>query len=393
MRKVYIAGARRTAIGTFNGTLKDIAAVDLATAVARDLLATSGVTAEDVGEVIFGNVLSAGLGQNVARQIGIKSGIPVQVPAYTVNKVCASGMKAVQLGCQSIAAGETEVVVCGGTENMDQAPYLVRGARFGLRMNDSTMVDSMVQEGLWCAINDYHMGITAENIAEKYEISRREQDQFSALSQQKAARAIANGEFAEEIVPVPVKKRTETIEFKEDEHPRAGTTVAVLSKLKPAFKKDGTVTAGNASGINDGAAALILVSEDIVKEHQIRPLAELISFASVGVDPALMGIGPSSAISKLLGKTGLSIDDIDIFELNEAFASQAIAVLKETGIDPEKVNLNGGAVALGHPIGASGARILVTLVHAMKKRGLRTGLASLCIGGGMGMATLVQLVE
>ena len=390
MRKVYVVAAKRTAIGTFDGTLKGINAIDLATTVAKKLLAESGIDAKDIDEVIFGNVLSAGLGQNVTRQIAIKTGIGLEVPSFTVNKVCASGMKAVQLAYQSIAIGEADVVLAGGTENMNQAPYLVNGARFGLRMNDSAMVDSMVKDGLWCAIGDYHMGITAENIAQKYNISRQQQDEFAALSQQKAEKAIANGEFADEIVPVTVKKRKETIEFKTDEHPRAGTTAEVLSKLRPAFKKDGTVTAGNASGINDGAAALILASEEFINKNNITPIAEFTGFASVGVDPAIMGIGPSAAISKILKKTGIKLNDIEIFELNEAFAAQSIAVLKETGIGPEKVNVNGGAIALGHPIGASGARILVTLLGAMKKRNLKTGLVSLCIGGGMGMAAIVK---
>lgn len=389
MRKVYVIAAKRTAIGTFDGTLKDVGAVDLGTIVAKELLTGSSVDVKDIDEVIFGNVLSAGLGQNVSRQIAIKTGIGFEVPSYTVNKVCGSGMKAVQLAYQSIAIGDADVILAGGTENMNQAPYLVSGARFGLRMNDSAMVDSMVKDGLWCAMNDYHMGITAENIARNYNISRQQQDEFAALSQQKTAKAIANGEFADEIVPVAVKKRKETIDFKTDEHPRAGTTVDVLSKLRPAFEKDGTVTAGNASGITDGAAALTLASENFINNNNITPIAKFAGFASVGVDPAIMGIGPSAAISKILKKTGTKLADIDIFELNEAFAAQSIAVLKETGIDPEKVNVNGGAIALGHPIGASGARILVTLLGAMKKRNLKTGLASLCIGGGMGMASIL----
>ncbi|MHC4750099.1 MAG: acetyl-CoA C-acetyltransferase [Planctomycetota bacterium] len=390
MRKVYVIAAKRTAIGTFDGTLKDVSAVDLGTIVAKELLIESGVDVKDIDEVIFGNVLSAGLGQNVSRQIAIKTGIGFEVPSYTVNKVCASGMKAVQLAYQSIAIGEADVILAGGTENMNQAPYLVNGVRFGLRINDSTIVDSMVKDGLWCGINDYHMGITAENIAQKYNISRQQQDEFAALSQEKTAKGITNGEFKDEIVPVVVKKRKETIEFTIDEQPRAGTTVEVLSKLRPAFKKHGTVTAGNASGINDGAAALMLADEEFINDNNITPIAEFAGFASVGVDPAIMGIGSSAAISKILKKTGTKLNDIEIFELNEAFAAQSIAVLKETGIDPEKVNVNGGAIALGHPIGASGARILVTLLSAMKKRNLKTGLASLCIGGGMGMASILK---
>lgn len=390
MRKVYVIAAKRTAIGTFDGTLKDVSAVDLGTIVAKELLIESDVDVKDIDEVIFGNVLSAGLGQNVSRQIAIKTGIGFEVPSYTVNKVCASGMKSVQLAYQSIAIGEADVILAGGTENMNQAPYIVNGARFGLRMNDSTIVDSMVKDGLWCGINDYHMGITAENIAQKYNISRQQQDEFAALSQEKTAKGITNGEFKDEIVPVVVKKSKETIEFTIDEHPRAGTTVEVLSKLRPAFIKDGTVTAGNASGINDGAAALMLASEEFINNNNITPIAEFAGFASVGVNPAIMGIGSSAAINKILKKTGTKLKDIEIFELNEAFAAQSIAVLKETGIDPEKVNVNGGAIALGHPIGASGARILVTLLSAMKKRNLKTGLASLCIGGGMGMASILK---
>ena len=392
MRKVYVVAAKRTAIGTFDGTLKTVGAVDLGATVAKNLLTETGIDVKNIDEVIFGNVLSAGLGQNVARQIAIKAGVGFEVPSFAVNKVCASGMKAVQLAYQSIAIGDADVILAGGAENMNRAPYLINGARFGLRMNDSAIVDSMIKDGLWCGMNDYHMGITAENIAEKYNITRQQQDEFAALSQQKAAKAIANGEFADEIVSVTMKKRKETIEFKTDEHPRAGTTAEVLSKLRPAFKKDGTVTAGNASGINDGAAALILASEEFINKSNITPIAEFTGFASVGVDPAIMGIGPSVAVSKILKKTGTKLDDIEIFELNEAFAAQSIAVLEETGIDPEKVNVNGGAIALGHPIGASGARILVTLLGAMKSRNLKTGLASLCIGGGMGMASIVKRI-
>ncbi len=393
MRKVYTVAARRTAIGTFDGRLKTVGAVDLGATVARELFAQSNIEPSDMDEVIFGNVLSAGLGQNVARQIASRAGVPFEVPSFTVNKVCASGMKALQLAFQSIAFGEAEAILAGGVENMNQAPYLVNGARFGLGMNDAAFVDSMVRDGLWCAVNGYHMGITAENIAEKYGISRLEQDKYAALSQAKAARAIDDGAFAEEIVPVTIKKRRESLVFEADEHPRKGTTVEILSKLRPAFKQHGTVTAGNASGINDGAAALILASEEFVRSRNTTPLAEFIAFASVGLDPATMGLGPALAIPRILHKTGMSLNDIDIFELNEAFAVQSIAVLRETGIGPEKANVNGGAIALGHPIGASGARIVVTLIQAMKKRGLRTGLASLCIGGGMGMASIVKLID
>jgi len=393
MRKIYIVAAKRTAIGGFQGTLKDTSAVDLGTVVVKKLIAESNIDVKDMDEVIFGNVLSAGLGQNIARQIATRAGIGPEVPSYTVNKVCASGMKAAQLGWQAIAIGEADVIVAGGVENMNQAPYLVKGARFGLRMNDSVLEDSMVKDGLWCAIKNYHMGVTAENLAEKYVISRKEQDEFAALSQQKAAKAIASGQFEDEIVPVSVRTRKETIEFKTDEHPRAGTTVEVLAKLKPAFKENGTVTAGNSSGITDGAAAMILASEEFVKNNNIKAIAEITGFASAGVAPEIMGIGPAAVINKLIKKTNIRLDEIDIFELNEAFAAQSLAVLREVKIDPEKVNVNGGAIALGHPIGASGARIMVTLLGAMKKRNSKTGLASLCIGGGMGMAVIVKLCK
>lgn len=393
MRKVYIVAAKRTAIGSFQGTLKDTGAVELGTIVTKKLLADSNIDVKNINEVIFGNVLSAGLGQNIARQIAIKAGIGFEVPSYTVNKVCASGMKAVQLGWQAIAIGEADIIVAGGVENMNQAPYLVKGARFGLRMNDSVLEDSMVKDGLWCAIKNYHMGTTAENLAEKYGISRKEQDEFAALSQQKAAKAIESSQFEEEIVPVPVKTRKEAIEFKTDEQPRAGTTVEILAKLKPAFKENGTVTAGNSSGITDGASAMILVSEEFVKSNNIKAIAEITGFASAGVAPEIMGIGPAAAINKLIKKINIRLDEIDIFELNEAFAVQSLAVLKEVKIDPEKVNVNGGAIALGHPIGASGARIMVTLLNAMKKRNFKTGLATLCIGGGMGMAVIVKLCK
>ncbi len=393
MRKIYIVAAKRTAIGSFQGTLKDTGAAELGTIVTKKLLAESNIDVKNINEVIFGNVLSAGLGQNIARQIAARAGIGLEVPSYTVNKVCASGMKSAQLGWQAIALGEADVIVAGGVENMNQAPYLVKGARFGLRMNDSALEDSLVKDGLWCAIKNYHMGITAENLAEKYGISRKEQDEFAALSQQKAARAIESGQFEEEIVPVPIKTRKETIEFKTDEHPRAGTTVEILAKLKPAFKENGTVTAGNSSGITDGAAAMILASEEFVKNNNIKAIAEITGFASAGVAPEIMGIGPADAINKLIKKTNARLDEIDIFELNEAFAAQSLAVLREVKIDPKKVNVNGGAIALGHPIGASGARIIVTLLGAMKKRNLKTGLASLCIGGGMGMAVLVKFCK
>jgi len=384
-------GAKRTAIGGFQGSLKDTGAVELGTLVTRGLLAESQIDAECINEVVFGNVLSAGLGQNIARQIAVGAEIGFEVPSYTVNQVCASGMKAVQLGWQAIAIGEADVIVAGGVENMNQAPYLVKGARSGLRMNDSVLEDSMVRDGLWCAIKNYHMGVTAENLAKRYGISREEQDAFAMWSQQKAAQAIASGQFVDEIVPIPIKTRTETIEFKTDEHPRAGTTVDALAKLRPAFNQNGTVTAGNASGITDGAAAVVLASEEFVRSRKIRAIAEVTGFASVGVAPEIMGMGPAAAVSKLVQKTHMTLDEIDVVELNEAFAVQSLAVLREVHFPREKVNVNGGAIALGHPIGASGARILVTLLGVMEKRELKTGLASLCVGGGMGIAMLVRL--
>jgi len=391
MRKVYILEAKRTAIGTFSGTLQDTSTLEMGTTLAKNMLANSAVQAKNVNEVIFGNVLSAGLGQNISRQIAIKSGIPQEVPAFTVNKVCASGMKALELGYQSIVMGNAEVVLAGGVENMNMAPYLAKGVRFGLRMNNATLEDSMVNDGLWCSINNYHMGITAENLAEKYQISRQAQDEFALRSHHRAAKAIEAGIFADEIVPVPVKQKKETIAFKVDEHCRPDTTLDKLAKLRPAFKKDGSVTAGNSSGINDGAAAMILAGEEYVKQHKLQPLAEIIAFSSAAVDPSIMGIGPAPTVKKLLEKTGVKLVDVQLFELNEAFASQSLAVLQELKIDTELVNVNGGAIALGHPIGASGARIGVTLLHEMKRRKLTLGLASLCVGGGMGMAMLVKM--
>ena len=390
VKKVYIVAAKRTAIGTFAGSLKDTSAIDLGVVVAKELIKETRVSGSTINEVIFGNVLSAGLGQNVARQIAIKAGIPCETPSYTVNKVCGSGLKAVQLACQAIASGEAQVVLAGGTENMNQAPYLVKGARFGLRLNDSVMVDSMVKDGLWCAINDYHMGVTAENLAVKYGISRKEQDEFAALSHAKAILAIAQGAFVREIVAIPIRKQKETTDFKVDEHPRPDSTLEKLSRLSPAFKKDGTVTAGNSSGINDGAAGLLLAGEEYVQENNLVPLAEIIGFASAGVAPEIMGMGAAAALQKVLQKTNMTLAGIDVFELNEAFAAQSLAVMKELKLDQEKVNVHGGAVALGHPIGASGARIMVTLLYAMQGCNAKTGLAAICIGGGMGMAVIIK---
>lgn len=391
MTKVYIIGAKRTAIGSFSGSLQNTGAVDLGSAVVTSLLAESKINPADVNEVILGNVLSAGLGQNISRQISIKAGLPIEIPSFSVNKVCGSGMKAVQLAYQSIITGDSDVIIAGGAENMNQAPYLAKNVRLGLRLNDSVLEDSMVKDGLWCAMGNYHMGITAENIAKKYNISRTQQDEFAYNSHQKAVKAIKNGEFKDEIVPVIVKKGREKAAFDTDEHPKPDTSLEKLASLRAAFEENGTVTAGNSSGINDGAAALILASEKYVKERNIQPFAEITGFVSVGVSPEIMGVGPTAAINRLLAKTCLKLDDIDLFELNEAFAVQSLAVLNELKINPELVNVNGGAIALGHPIGASGARILITLLHAMKKRNLKTGLASLCIGGGMGIAMTVRI--
>ncbi len=386
MQKVYIIRAKRTPIGTFGGSFEKIPAVDLGSAVVKNLLETTGLKSGEINEVIFGNVLSAGLGQNIARQIALKSGIPREVPSYSVNKVCGSGMKAVHNAFQSIALGEADVVIAGGTENMNQAPYVLNGARTGLKFGHKEMIDSMVNDGLWCAFNDYHMGITAENLAEKYNISRQQQDEFAYNSQQKAVKATKEGLFCKEIVSMPVRKGKLIEDCSQDEHIRPETTIEKPSALKPAFKKDGTVTAGNASGINDGAAALILASEKFVLEKGITPVAEITGFASAGVDPAVMGIGPVAAINKL----GVNLSEVDLFELNEAFAVQSLAVLKELNINPEKVNIYGGAIALGHPIGASGARIIVTLINAMKNNSLKQGIASLCIGGGQGIAMSIK---
>ncbi|MFA6989308.1 MAG: acetyl-CoA C-acetyltransferase [Candidatus Gastranaerophilaceae bacterium] len=394
MQKVYVISAKRTAVGSFLGSLSNTPAVELGTAVVKAVLADSGVAPEKIDEVILGNVLSAGLGQNISRQIALKSGIPESVSAFTVNKVCGSGIKALHLAYQSIQLGEADAIIAGGAESMSQSPFVLKGARQGLKFGNQNLIDTMINDGLWCATNDYHMGITAENVAQKYNLSREEQDNFSALSQQKATKALENGEFVEQIVPIQVKKGKLVEEFKTDEHIKPGTTAEKLAGLRPAFKTDGTgtVTAGNASGINDAAAILLLVSEKFVKENNLKPLAEITGFASAGVDPKIMGIGPVAAVNKLLAKTGQKISDIELFELNEAFAAQSLAVVRDLKINPDIVNVNGGAVAIGHPIGASGARIAVTLLHALKKRNLSTGVASLCIGGGMGIAMSVKMV-
>lgn len=391
--EVVIVSAARTAIGNFNGSLKNISALELGATVIKGALEKVGLKADQVDEVIFGNVLQAGLGQNPARQAAIKAGLPETVSAMTINKVCGSGLKAVHLAMQAISSGDAEVIIAGGMENMSQAPYLINNAREGFKMGDQKLVDSMIVDGLWCAFNDYHMGITAENLCDKYEITRKEQDEFSAWSQQKAVQAIEAGKFKDEIIPISIPQRKgEPIVFDTDEYPKKGTTAEKLSALRPAFKKNGSVSAGNASGINDGAAVLIVMSRKKADELGIKPLVTVKANASAGVDPSIMGIGPVYAVKKALAKANMSLEDIELIEANEAFAAQSLAVDRELNFNKDILNVNGGAIALGHPIGASGARILVTLIHEMQRRKAKTGLATLCIGGGQGVATIVELV-
>lgn len=390
MREVVIVSACRTAIGNFGGMLKNVSAVNLGAVVIKEAIKRAGIDANQVDEVIMGNVLQAGLGQNPARQAAIKAGVPEEVSSYTINKVCGSGLKVVQLAAQAIKAGDADIVVAGGMENMSLAPYILDSSRWGQRMGNGKMVDVIIQDGLWDAFNDYHMGITAENIAEKYDISRDEQDSFALASQQKAEAAIKAGKFKDEIVPVEVPQRKkDPIIVDTDEFPKFGATIESLAKLRPAFKKDGTVTAGNASGINDGAAAVIVMSKEKADELGIKPMATIASYASAGIDPTIMGTGPIDATKKAMAKANLD-GEIELIEANEAFAAQAISVNRELSLDTEKVNVNGGAIALGHPIGASGARILVTLLYEMQKRDAKSGLATLCIGGGQGTALIVK---
>ncbi|MFB6465918.1 acetyl-CoA C-acetyltransferase [Cytobacillus sp. Hz8] len=390
--EVVVVSAVRTAIGTFNGSLKGIPAPELGAIAIKGALEKVGVSPQEVDEVILGNVLQAGLGQNPARQAALKAGLPETVSAFTINKVCGSGLKAVHLATQAIIAGDANVVVAGGMENMSRAPYLLNNAREGFKMGDQKLVDSMIQDGLWCAFNDYHMGVTAENLSEKYGISREEQDQLSLASQQKAEQAIEAGKFKDEIIPVAVPQRKgDPVIFDTDEHPKKGSTIEKLAKLRPSFKKDGTVTAGNASGLNDGAAILLVMSKQKADELGLKPLVTIKANASAGVDPSIMGIGPVAAVRKALDKADLSIDDLELIEANEAFAAQSLAVDRELHFNQEVLNVNGGAIALGHPIGASGARILVTLIHEMQRREAKKGLATLCIGGGQGVATIVEL--
>ena len=417
MKDLYIVNCCRTAIGSFGGSLKNTPAADLGAIVVKEVLNRAGVKPEQVDEVMFGGVLTAGLGQNIARQVSVKAGIPYSVPAYTVNMVCGSGMKTVIEGARTILAGDADVVVCGGTENMSQAPFASFDTRWGARMGDKKIVDTMIKDGLWDAYNNYHMGTTAENICDVWGITREELDEFGASSQQKACAAIESGRFADEIVPVPVKVKKETVEFKVDEYPKPGTTAAGVAKLRGAFPvgPDGVedeivhtfepkeiheadahkhvqrVTAANASGLNDGAAAIVLASAEAVEKYGLKPMAKLTGWGQGGVDPKIMGVGPVPACRNAMAKAGVAIEDIDLVEANEAFAAQSIAVARELHFDLSKVNVNGGAIALGHPIGCSGARIIVTLIHELLKRDdAKRGMATLCIGGGMGTAVIVE---
>lgn len=394
MREVYILGACRTAIGTYGGSLKDVPAAKLGSTVIKEALNRASVAPELVDEVIFGNVLQAGLGQNPARQAAIYAGLPIEVPSMTINKVCGSGLRTVSLAAQLIALGDADCIVAGGMESMSQAPYVLKNHRWGARMGNTEVIDVMVNDGLTDVFNKYHMGITAENLAEKYNLTREEQDEFSAQSQIKAVNAIESGRFKEEIVPVEIPQRKgDPVLFDKDEFPRPGTTAEKLGKLKPAFKKDGTVTAGNASGINDGAAAVVVVSKEFAEKHGLKPMAKVVSYGSRGVDPSIMGIGPVPSTKAALDKCGLKVEDMGLIEANEAFAAQSLSVARELNFPMERVNVNGGAIALGHPVGASGARILVTLLHEMAKRDEKYGLATLCIGGGMGTALVVERDE
>ncbi len=391
MRNVVIVSAVRTAIGSFGGVFKDVTAVQLGTTVVKEAISRANISANDVDELIFGNVLQAGLGQNVARQVSIHSGLPVEVPSFTLNKVCGSGLKAVQLAVQAIQNGDAEVIVAGGTENMSQSAYVVPSARWGQRMGNGQLVDTMVYDGLTDVFNNYHMGITAENIVEKYGFTREQLDALAVESQNRAVKAMADGKFKDEIVPVLIPQRKgDSVVVDTDEYPKPGTTMETVGKLRPAFKKDGVVTAANSSGINDGAAAFVVMSEEKAVALGLKPLVTIVAFASAGVAPEIMGTGPIPATRKALAKAGLEVKDLDLIEANEAFAAQALSVITELGLDPSIVNVNGGAIALGHPIGASGARILVTLIHEMIKRDAKCGLATLCIGGGQGTSLIVK---
>jgi acetyl-CoA C-acetyltransferase len=390
MESVVIVAAKRTAVGKFGGAFNNVSAVDLGATVIRNLLESTGVTGDQVDEVIIGQVLTAGVGQNPARQSVIKAGLPKEVPAMTVNMVCGSSLKAVMLGAQAIKSGDADIVIAGGQESMSSSPHVLNGSRNGLRMGDGKLIDSMIVDGLWDVYNDYHMGITAENVAKKYGITRQEQDEFACASQNKAEVAQKAGKFADEIVPYTIKNKKGDIVVDADEYPRHGTTLEMLAGLRPAFDKEGSVTAGNASGINDGAAMVMLMSASKAKALGLKPIATIKSYASTGIDPSVMGIGPISASKRCLEIAGWDVADLDLLEINEAFAAQAIAVNKDIGWDTAKVNVNGGAIAIGHPIGASGARVLVSLLHEMQRRDAKKGLTSLCIGGGMGVALAVE---
>jgi len=390
MESVVIVAAKRTAVGKFGGAFNNVSAVDLGATVIRSLLEATGVAGDQVDEVILGQVLTAGVGQNPARQSVIKAGLPKEVPAMTINMVCGSSLKAVMLGAQAIKSGDAQIVIAGGQESMSSSPHVLNGSRNGLRMGDGKLIDSMIVDGLWDVYNDYHMGVTAENVAKKYDISRQEQDEFACASQNKAEAAQKAGKFADEIVPYTIKSKKGDTVVDADEYPRHGTTLEMLAGLRPAFDKEGTVTAGNASGINDGAAMVMLMSVSKAKALGLKPLATIKSYASTGIDPSIMGIGPISASKRCLEIAGWAIGDLDLLEINEAFAAQAIAVNKDMNWDTAKVNVNGGAIAIGHPIGASGARVLVSLLHEMQRRDAKKGLTSLCIGGGMGVALAVE---
>lgn len=394
MRNIYAISCCRTAIGSFGGSLKDVPAVKLGSIVAKEALKRGNISPDIIDEVMFGCILTAGLGQNVARQVSLGAGIPVEVPAYTVGMVCGSGMKSVIEAARAIACGDAEIILAGGTENMSAAPYSIPSARWGARMNNQTLVDTMISDGLWDVYNNYHMGTTAENVCDRWGITREQLDEFALNSQLKTEKAQNSGRFDDEIVPVMIKVKKQEVEFKRDEFPRPGSTIEGLQKLRGAFAtadggKGQRVTAGNASGINDGAAAIILASEEAVEKYGLKPMAKLVSWGQGGVDPSIMGLGPVPASRQALEKASLTVDDIDLVEANEAFAAQSCAVVHDLGLDPEKVNVNGGAISLGHPVGASGARIIVTLLHEMQKReDAKLGLATLCIGGGMGVATI-----
>jgi len=391
MKKAVIVSAARTPIGSFGGALAPLSAVDLGVIAAKEAIKRAGIEPSMIEEVYLGNVLGAGLGQNVARQVSIGAGIPIETPALTINMVCGSGLRAVSMAAQFVESGQCDVILCGGTESMTNAPYLLPKSRWGLRMGDGSITDYMVHDGLFDIFNGYHMGITAENVAEQYGITREDQDKFAAQSQMRSEEAQKSGRFADEIVPVVIPQRKgDPVVIDTDEYPRHGSTVEKMAKLKPAFKKDGTVTAGNASGINDGAAALIVMSKEKADELGLKYLCEVAGYGSAGVDPKIMGVGPIPATKKALANAGWTVDDLELIEANEAFAAQSLAVVRDLGLNPEITNVNGGAIALGHPIGASGARILTSLIYEMQKRDVKKGLATLCIGGGMGTALLVQ---